>query len=361
MRGTRSERCFVSAPERVHLPFTTDRDTRAVSATEGRVLVLAPAPRDVVTVRTRGDRTFRRLATAAGASTLLLLVVIGAFLFTQALPAFRDAGWSFFTQTEWMPPPRGSSSTYGVAALVYWTVVIAAIAMVIAVPVSVAAALFITEYAPRWLRRPLTSLIDLLAAVPSLLYGMWGAEYLRSRAVGTSEWLAAHLGFLPIFKPTSPFPIYGPSAFVAGLVVSLMVVPITTSVIREVFSQVPPGEKEGALALGGTRWGMIRAVVLPFGRGGIIGGSMLGLGRALGETIAILLIISQIYYVRANIIEQGANSIAAHIANAFGEANGIALSALLAAGFVLFVMTLLVNLGAASIINRSRSGAGVEI
>jgi len=318
-------------------------------------------PRKVLAVRTRADKISRTLASGAGASTLILLALIGLFLFLQALPALKDAGWSFLTTSEWLPPPRGTSDTYGVAALIYWTVVIALIAMVIAVPISIAAALFITEYSPRWIRGPLTSLIDLLAAVPSLLYGMWGAEYLRQRMVGTSEWLSDHLGFLPIFKPTSPFPIFGPSAFVAGVVVSLMVVPITTSVIREVFSQVPPGEKEGALALGGTKWGMIRAVVLPFGRGGIVGGSMLGLGRALGETIAILLIISQLFVIRANVIEQGANSIAAHIANAFGEASGLALSALLAAGLVLFAMTLLVNVGAAAIISRSRSGAGVEI
>ena len=320
-----------------------------------------PSPREVVAARTRGDRVFRGIATGAGSFTLILLVLIGTFLLLRAMPAFKDAGWSFFTQTDWVPPPRGTSTSYGVLALLYWTVVIAIIAMVIAIPVSMAAALFITEYAPRWLKGPLTSLVDLLAAVPSLIYGMWGAFFLSSRMVGTSEWLAHHLGFLPIFKPTNPFPIYGPSAFVAGVVVSLMVIPITTSVTREVFSQVPPGEKEGALALGGTRWGMIRAVVLPFGRGGIIGGSMLGLGRALGETIAILLIISPIFYIRANVIEAGANSIAAHIANSFGEASGVALSALLAAGFVLFMMTLLVNVGAATVITRSRSGAGVEI
>jgi len=345
--------------------------TTAVGPSEGKEPVATriddgpprtvPSPREVVALRTKGDRVFRGVATGAGSFTLILLVLIGTFLFLRAMPAFKDAGWSFFTQTDWVPPPRGTSTSYGVLALLYWTVVIAIIAMVIAIPVSMAAALFITEYAPRWLKGPLTSLIDLLAAVPSLIYGMWGAYFLSSRMVGTSEWLANHLGFLPIFKPTNPYPIYGPSAFVAGVVVSLMVIPITTSVTREVFSQVPPGEKEGALALGGTRWGMIRAVVLPFGRGGIIGGSMLGLGRALGETIAILLIISPIFYIRANVIEAGANSIAAHIANAFGEASGISLSALLAAGFVLFVMTLLVNVGAATVINRSRSGAGVEI
>jgi phosphate transport system permease protein len=190
---------------------------------------------------------------------------------------------------------------------------------------------------------------------------MWGAAYLRPRMVGISEWLGRYLGFLPIFKPTTEFPIYGPSAFVAGVVVSLMVVPIVTSVVREVFTQVPPGEKEGALALGGTRWGMVRAVVLPFGRGGIIGGSMLGLGRALGETIAILLIVSPLFQIRANIIEAGAIPVAPLIANSFGESSGIALSALLAAGFVLFVVTLLVNVGASAVIQRSRSGRGVEI
>jgi phosphate transport system permease protein len=318
-----------------------------------------PRPRQVTSVHTRGDSVFHGLASAAGTFTLILLVLIGTFLLLKALPAFKDAGLKFFTTTQWLPPPRGT--TYGVAALVYWTVVIAIIALVIAVPVSVAAALFITDFAPRQVRGPLTSLIDLLAAVPSLIYGMWGAAFLRPRMVGISEFLANHLGFIPFFKPTTADPIYGPSAFVAGVVVSLMVVPICTSIMREVFSQVPPGEKEGALALGGTRWGMIRAVVLPFGRGGIIGGSMLGLGRALGETIAILLIISPLFQIRINNIEQGANSIAAHIANLFGESNGVALSALLAAGFVLFLMTLLVNTIAASIIARSRSGAGVEI
>jgi phosphate transport system permease protein len=318
-----------------------------------------PTPREIFSMPTRGDRIFRRLASAAGAFTLALLFLIGLFLLIQAWPAFHDAGLKFFTQTQWSPPPRGT--VYGVGALLYWTVIIAVVALVIAVPVSIAAALFVTEFAPRWARRPLTSLVDLLAAVPSLIYGMWGAAFLRPRMVGISEWLAAHFGFVPLFKPTTEDPAYGPSAFVAGVVVSLMVVPICTSIIREVFSQVPPGEKEGALALGGTRWGMIRAVVLPFGRGGIIGGAMLGLGRALGETIAILLIISPIFAIRANIIEAGANSIAATIANLFGESSGLSLSALMAAGLVLFMVTLIVNSIAASVVARSRSGAGVEI
>ena len=318
-----------------------------------------PPAREVSALKTRGDRVFHGLASSAGSFTLILLVLIGTFLLIKALPALKDSGFKFFTTQVWQPPPRGHA--YGVAALAYWTVMIAVIALIIAVPVSIAAALFISDFAPRWVKGPLTSLIDLLAAVPSLIYGMWGAVFLRPRMVGISSFLSRHLGFIPFFKATDSAPIFGPSAFVAGVVVSLMVVPICTSIMREVFSQVPPGEKEGALALGGTRWGMIRAVVLPFGRGGIIGGAMLGLGRALGETIAILLIISPLFVVRSNVLEQGANSIAAHIANLFGESSGIALSALMAAGLVLFFMTLVVNTIAASIIARSRSGAGVEI
>ena len=318
-----------------------------------------PLPRRVVSTSSRSDRVFHRLATGAGMSTLVILALIGTFLFIKAWPAFRYAGLKFFTTTQWLPPPRGTS--FGVAALLYWTVVIALVALVIAVPVSIAAALFVSEFCPGWAKGPLTSLVDLLAAVPSLIYGMWGAQFLRPRMLGISAWLSKYLGFIPLFKETNPFPVFGPSAFVAGVVVSLMVVPICTSIIREVFSQVPPGEKEGALALGGTRWGMIRAVILPFGRGGIIGGSMLGLGRALGETIAILLIISPILQIRANIIEVGANGIAPFIANNFGNSSGLALSALLAAGMVLFAVTLLVNLLAASIVAKSRSGAGVEI
>jgi phosphate transport system permease protein len=309
-------------------------------------------------VRTRGDRIYRRLATGGGAATLLLLGLIGLFLFLQAWPALKDQGLSFFTRFEWAPPPKGTE--FGIAAIMYWTVVIAVIALVIAVPISIAAGLFITEYAPLRLRRPLTSLIDLLAAVPSLIYGMWGLLFLQPRMVGLSHWLNDHLGFIPIFKVNSE--AYGSSALIAGTVVSLMILPICTAVIREVFSQAPPGEKEGALALGGTRWGMVRAVVLPFGRGGIIGGAMLGLGRALGETIAVALIISPSFLLSPRIAERGANSVGALIANNFGEAGtGMGLNALMAAGLMLFILTLGVNTMASVVVSRSRSGQGVEI
>ena len=215
------------------------------------------------------------------------MALIGTFLVVKAWPALRDAKWSFLTETRWNP----DGQQFGIASLVLLTFEIALVALVLAVPVSICAALFVTEYAPRALRRPLTSFVDVLAAVPSLIYGLWGRFFLQPRLLPLSRWLSHHLGFIPIFKaPASA--TSRRSTFIAGVVVALMIVPICTAVMREVFSQAPPGEKEGALALGGTKWGVIRTVVLPFGKGGIIGGSMLGLGRALGETIAVTLIIS---------------------------------------------------------------------
>jgi phosphate transport system permease protein len=330
-----------------------------VASTTNTVTGSRRPAREVSVNRTAGDRFFRLLATAGGLTTLVLLFLIGLFLLIQAWPAFKVAGLSFFTTQTW--EFGTSQSRFGVAAIMYWTFVIAVIALVIAVPVAIAAALFITEYAPRHIRRPLTSLIDLLAAVPSLIFGMWGFFFLQPRMLGLSRWLADHFGWIPIFHVE--IPIFGSSAFVAGVLLSLMVLPICTAVMRQVFSQAPPGEKEAALALGGTRWGMIRAVVLPFGTGGIVGGSMLGLGRALGETVAVAIIISPIYHIRANIIQAGANSLAATIFLQFKEAakGSLLLAALMAAGVTLFAITLIVNTIAAFVVSRSRSGAGVEI
>ena len=237
---------------------------------------------------------------------------------------------------------------------------ISAIALLLAVPVAIAVALYINEYAPRRLRRPLTALVDLLAAVPSVIYGLWGLAYLQDHLVGFSGWLTDKLGFIPPFSTTGKS--FSGSAFIVGVVVGLMVLPICTSVMREVFSQTPPGEKEAALALGATRWGMIRTVVLPFGRGGIVGGTMLGMGRALGETIAVALLVNPSYLISAHILQSGSNSIAALIANFFANASqSRGIPALMAAGLTLFAVTLIVNFFASIIVARSRSGAGVEI
>jgi len=314
-------------------------------------------PRTVAASRTKADRIYRGIAQSAGGLTLILLVFIGAFLLIRSSSALKYMGFGFFTKTLWQP--QGSPPSFGIAAVIYWTLIIALIALVIAIPLAIAIALFLTDFAPRKLRKPLTALVDLLAAIPSLIYGLWGLFVLQPLLVPFAEFLSKTLSWIPFFKVDSP--TFTSSAFVAGFVVSLMVLPITASVVREVFSQAPPGEREAALALGSTRWDMIKTVVLPFGRGGIIGGSMLGLGRALGETIAVALIISPSFTISSHILQTGTNSVAALIALKFGEASGLSLSALMAAGLALFVVTLIVNFLASIVVARSRSGAGVDI
>jgi phosphate transport system permease protein len=314
-------------------------------------------PRELDTTPIPADRRYRRIARSGGVVVFILLGLIGAFLLTSSWPALREAGLGFFTATAW--GPDGDPPEFGIVALLYGTVMVAVIALVIAVPLSIGTAIYINEYAPRALRRPLTSVIDLLAAVPSLIFGIWGREYLNDAMYGFANFLTTHLSFIPFFETEGS--TLGNSIFIAGMVVSLMVLPIVTAVVREVFAQAPAGEKEAALALGGTRWGMIRTVVIPFGRGGIVGGSMLGLGRALGETIAVALILSPSFEVVIRILEPGGNTVAATIANEFQEAKPFGIQALLAAGLALFVLTLVVNMFAAAVVSRSRSGQGVEL
>lgn len=211
-------------------------------------------------------------------------------------------------------------------------------------------------------------MVDLMAAVPSIIYGLWGLNLLEPHVIHLSRWLAEYFGWFPLFHvdtdthaavwQTSKFTS---SAFIAGLAVSMMVTPLTCAIMRGVFAQAPLGEREAALALGATKWGVIRSVVLPFGRGGMIGGTMLGLGRALGETVAVLLIMAQSFKISLHALQNGYISISALIANFFNSATSLQLKALLAAGFVLFVMTLIVNTIAGIIVNRSRSGAATEI
>ena len=313
----------------------------------------------VVVRRSAADKVYRAVAYGAGGGTLALMGLIGAFLLIKAWPALHQLGLKFFTTSAWTP----QSGHFGIVGVLLGTVMIAAMALCLAVPVATLAALFITEYAPRRLKRPITWLVDLLAAVPSLIYGLWGRAFLGPRVRPLSIWLAHHLAFIPIFN--SPHATsFSASAFIASIVVALMIVPLTTAVMREVFAAAPHGEKEGALALGGTQWGVIRDVVLPFGKGGMIGGSMLGLGRALGETVAVTLIISPDFNIShlVHVLPAGGNSIASLIALKFGEsAGGIGLSALMAAGLTLFVMTLIVNSIASTIVGRSRSGTATEI
>lgn len=309
----------------------------------------------------RGDRIFDRITMTSGLFVLILLVLVGIFLLLESRDAIDVTGtWTYLTRTEWrtdVNPPR-----IGVLGLLTGTVLVAVVAIVIAVPLGVLAALFITEYAGTRSRKLLIGLVDLLAAVPSLLFGLWGFLYLSDKVVPLSQWLTDHFGWIPFFA-TDPGANFTGSIFIAGIVVSLMSLPIVASVVREVFSQTPPGEKEAALALGSTRWGMIRTVVLPYGKGGIVGGSMLGLGRALGETIAVALLLPQVPQTPAEsvkILQNGGATVSGFIANRAG-ADAFTVSGLMAAGLVLFLITLATNMVASVVVARSRSGAGVEL
>jgi phosphate transport system permease protein len=308
------------------------------------------------THRRRQDRIYRATARAAGAVTLAVMGLILVILIIRSAQAIHIVGVRRFLTTQRWVPQGGS---FGIASLLFNTVMMSIVAMVIAVPVSVGAALFITEYAPRSVRGAFTSMVDLLAAVPSVIFGIWGLIYLTPRVRPLSLWLSTHLAFIPIFKTTTSS--FAGSTFIAGIVLALMVTPITTAVVREAFSQAPAAQKEAALALGGTRWGAIRAVVIPYGRGGIIGGTMLGFGRALGETVAVTIIISSALVRQVHILQSGTNSISAFIAEQWGESSPIGLSALMAAGLTLFLFTFVVNAIASIIVGRSRSGAGVEL
>ena len=337
--------------------------TVAPVATEPIVASGRP-PRRLASRRSGSDLAFRGVTTTVGISVLLITGSIGLFLGLQAIPTLRHYGFSFFTTSSWQP----ELNQIGIAAVLVGTVEIALVAVTVSVPLAMGFALFITEYAPRRLRASMVSAIVLMAAVPSIIYGLWGFFLLQPHAIGLARWLSQHFGWIPIFKvSTDPNAAvwqqskYTSSVFIAGLAVSMMVIPLACAVMRAVFDQAPRGEREAALALSGTRLGVIRMVVLPFGRGGIIGGSMLGLGRALGETAAVLLIISPAYVIKLRILEAGTQTVSALIAGNFGNATKSQLSALLTAGFVLFGITLIVNLVAAMIIRRSRSGAGIDV
>jgi phosphate transport system permease protein len=320
----------------------------------------ADIPRAIVAKPSSSDRVFRGILRGAGITVLAVTVLILVFLVLRSLSAFRRAGLGFFTTSSFFPE---TSKQFGIAALLPDSALIAVIALLVAVPVGVATALFISEYAPHVLRRPLIAVIDLMAAIPSIVYALWGLFFLMPRILGFDQWLAHHVGFIPIFHFTKADTVgsYVGAMFIAGLVVSLMVIPIITSLSRQVFSQAPQGEREAAYALGSTRWGMIRAVVLPFGRAGIIGASMLGLGRALGETIAVTFILTPLTYAFSiHVLEGGGNSITAEIANFYTQYDAKGVAALLACGLVLFVATLILNSLASIVISRSRSGAATE-
>ena len=289
-----------------------------------------------------GDRVFSNAAVVAALTILGLLAGVAVFLIAQAEPAITASAADL---------PQGKTLIDYIAPLVFGTVVAATISVLVAVPLAVAVAVFITHIAPRRLAQPLAYAVDLLAAIPSIVYGLWGIFVLGPAVVPVMEWLDKHLGFIPLFA--GPASVTGRTMLVAGLVLAVMILPIVSAVSREVFSQTPRRLQEGALALGATRWEMIRMVVFPFGRSAVISGSMLGLGRALGETMAVTIILSASGVVTFNLISQSnPSTIAANIALNFPESSGLAVNTLIASGLVLFGITLVVNMVARLIIAK---------
>lgn len=298
----------------------------------------------------RGDKIFAGFAVTAGILILITLAGVTGFLLFEGFPAL-------VADPEEIPGGEGLWNFIG--PLLFGTVLAAVLALVIAVPLAVGIALFISHYAPRRIAAALGYLVDLLAAVPSVVYGLWGIFFLAPQLVTAYEWLERHLGFIPFFE--GPASTTGRTMFTVGVVLAVMILPIMTAVNREVFLQTPVLQEEASLALGATRWEMIRMTVLPFGRSGIISGAMLGLGRALGETIAVALVLSPSHQITVNLIGSvNTSTVAANIALAFPESSGIAVNALIASGLALFVLTFLVNFGARAIIARRREFSGAN-
>jgi phosphate transport system permease protein len=297
-----------------------------------------------------GDLVFGGLSGASGMIIVLLVVFVGVFLLALALPALLNDHDNFLTSRNWVV--GGAELRFGIVDLLWTTVLTSILAMIVAVPVAVGVALFLTHYLHKQAAGPLSFVIDLLAAVPSIVFGLWGLLVLGPAMAPAAEWLSTHLGFLPIFEP-----VISPrnSAFTAGVVLAIMVLPIVTAISRDVFAQTPRDHIEAALALGATRWEMIRTAVLPYGRSGVISASMLGLGRALGETIAVMIILSQPAPGSpfTPSIFAGGETFASKIANNAAEFDSPSKTgAYIAAGLVLFVVTFVVNVLARVIAER---------
>lgn len=312
-----------------------------------------PEPREITTVPRISDRIFRGIVTTGGLSTLAILALIAFFLVFNGFEVMRDEGLRFLTGFDWVDaiPEEGLLASYGIGAMLYGTLVIGLLAIIFGVPIAVGAALFLSYYAPEWIKRPMVVVIDVMAAIPSVVFGLWGYFILMPHAEYWAKLIHKYLGFIPIFD--MPAPAYSRSPFIAGLVLAIMIIPIVASISREVFAQTPPDRIQAAYALGATKWAMIKAVVFPYGIGGVIGGAMLGLGRALGETVAVYTVLNLVYDIRIEILLSAGGSVASMIVNKFGEADAVELRALMAAGFVLFVVTLVVNFIANIIINRT--------
>ncbi|MFJ4880276.1 phosphate ABC transporter permease subunit PstC [Streptomyces sp. NPDC088745] len=315
-----------------------------------------PPPVTAKSANRPGDKIFSGLSRGSGILLLVVMASIAIFLTVRATAALTQNEGNFFTTFDW--DPAANPPVFGIAVLLYGTVVSSVIAMVIAVPIAVGIALFISHYAPRKLAAPLAYVVDLLAAVPSIIYGIWGALVLVPYLDGLNSWLDTFLGWTIVFEKTEVGAAR--NLFTVGILLAIMILPIVTSVSREVFLQVPKMNEEAALALGATRWEVIRMSVLPFGRSGVISASMLGLGRALGETMAVATVLSPNFLLSFHLLDAGGGTFAQNIAAKFDEADDLGRDALIASGLVLFVLTLIVNGAARLIIARRKEYSGAN-
>ncbi|MBV1855420.1 phosphate ABC transporter permease subunit PstC [Catellatospora tritici] len=300
------------------------------------------------------DRLFWALCVSAGLAVLLVLGLILASMLQQSLPALTK---EFFTSSAWVPNDPDEAGPlhpqYGSLTFLYGTVIVSVIALVVAVPVSLGIALFLTELAPRRVRSSVVLLIDMLAAVPSVVFGLWGIIVVAPALVPVYEWLHDTLGGVPVIGSLFGETVSsGRNFMTAGLIVAVMIIPIITSISREVFATVPNSDKQAAYALGATRWEMIKGAVLPHSFGGVVGAVILGLGRAMGETIAVALVIGSAVQITPNLLASG-YALPAVIVNTFGEASGDLRAALIGMGVVLFILTVGVNLLARFVVRRA--------
>jgi phosphate transport system permease protein len=316
---------------------------------------LIPSPREISTKPRRSDKVFRGVVTAGGFSSLLILGLIAIFLAYRGFEVLKEEGLGFVTNAEWTITQDESAnvveSHFGLAAMLVGTLLCAFVAVVIAVPISVFSALYLNFYAPGWLKRILVGVIDLMAAFPSILFGIWGFLVLMPSVEYWGKLINKYLGWIPLFEVKPYF--FTRSPFVAGFVLAIMIIPIITSISREIFAQAPLDRIQAAFALGATRWAMIKAVVIPHGRSGVVGGAMLGLGRAMGETVAVYTVLNIVFQINWHVLLGAGGNIASLIILKFGEANLYEIKGLMAAGLVLFLLTLAVNFVADFIVKRT--------
>lgn len=321
--------------------------------------LVVPTPREITTVPRRSDKIFRTVVTTGGMSSLVILGLITLFLGYRGFEIFRQEGIGFITHSDWSistdDAGNVTSSHFGLAAMLVGTILCSIIAVVIALPISVLTALFLNFYAPGWLKKILVTTIDMMAAFPSILFGIWGFLVLMPSVEYWAKLLYKYLGFIPIFG--MKVPVFTRSPLVAGVVLAIMIIPIITSVSREIFSQAPLDRMQAAYALGATRWAMIKTVVIPHGRSGVIGGAMLGLGRAMGETVAVFTVLNIVFQINWQMLLGAGGNVASLIILKFGDASPYEIKALMAAGLVLFLLTLVVN-GLANLIVKTTGKSG---